>query len=65
MKKLITLLLTGSLFFGLVASAIAKPTKVFEDAAGDADNGQGLGASIPAGWDITEGSIKRKGKSVV
>jgi hypothetical protein len=64
MRKMISLLLAGGLVFGLVASATAKPTQVWEDAAGDADNGQGLGASIPAGWDLAGGGIEQKGKNL-
>ncbi|MGH2806988.1 MAG: hypothetical protein ACRDKT_06910 [Actinomycetota bacterium] len=64
MKKLISVLLAGSLVFGVVANASAKPKQVFEDAAGDADLGHGLGASIPAGWDIASGAIERKGKNL-
>ena len=64
MRKMISLLLAGGLIFGLVASATAKPTQVWEDAAGDADVGQGLGTSIPAGWDLAGGSIEQKGKNL-
>jgi hypothetical protein len=64
MRKLISLLLAGGLIFGLVASATAKPTAVWEDAAGDADVGQGLGSSIPAGWDLAGGAIEKKGKNL-
>jgi hypothetical protein len=65
MRKMISLLLAGGLIFGLVASAGAKPTQVFEDAAGDADVATGAGASIPAGWDLASGSIEKKGKDLV
>lgn len=64
MKKLITIALAGGLLFGAIASAQAKPTTVFTDAAGDADVGQGLGQSIPGGWDITSGGIEAKGKNI-
>ena len=65
MKKLISFLLVGGLILGVVASAqAAAPTKVWEDAAGDADLGQGLGYSIPGGFDLTSGSIIRKGANI-
>ncbi len=65
MKKLMSLALAGGLLFGAIASAQAKPATVFTDAAGDADNGQGLGQSIPGGWDITQGAIERKGGNIL
>lgn len=64
MRKLISLLLAGGLVFGLVASATAKPTTVWEDAADDADLGQGLGGSIPGGWDLAGGALEKKGKNL-
>ena len=65
MKKLISLALAGGLVLGVMASAqAAAPTKVWEDAAGDADAAQGLGQSIPGGFDLTSGSIIRKGANI-
>ena len=65
MKKLISLALAGGLLLGAVSAAQAgAPAKAFEDAEGDADLGQGLGASIPAGFDLTSGSIVRKGANI-
>lgn len=65
MKKLITILAIGALSVGLIAPAdAAKPTKLWEDPADDADLGQGLGSSLPGGWDLAEGSIVKKGKNL-
>lgn len=64
MKKLIAVALAGGLLFGVVASVQAKPTAVFTDPAGDADLSQGLGQSLPGGWDITQGGIERKGNNI-
>ena len=65
MKKLISLALAGGLLLGVVSAAHAGgAAKVFEDAEGDADLGQGLGGSIPAGFDLTSGSILRKGANI-
>lgn len=65
MKKIAALLLAGGLVAGLVGQAAAAPKPVWEDASGDADVGQGLGASIPAGLDLTAGAIELKGKDLV
>jgi len=64
MKKLIVLALAGGLLVGGLASAQAKPTAVFTDAAGDADLGQGLPQSLPGGWDLAQGAIERKGTNI-
>ena len=65
MKKLISSLLALAAFtaFALPASA-AKPVTVFEDPAGDADVGQGLGQSLPGGWDLASGSLVKKGANL-
>jgi len=65
MKRIVSTLLALAAFtaFALPAGA-AKPVTVWEDPAGDADVGQGLGQSIPAGWDIASGSIVKKGKNL-
>jgi hypothetical protein len=65
MKKLAAALLAGGLIIGLLGPASAKPKKMWEDTAGDADAGQGLGASVPAGLDLVEGAIELKGKDLV
>jgi hypothetical protein len=66
MKKALSTLLATGLLFGVIAHAGAapKPVSVWEDAAGDADAGQGVGASIPAGWDLAAGSIALNGKNL-
>lgn len=63
MKKLISLALAGGLLFGVIASAQAAPIAVFTDVAGDATMGQAP-SSIPAGWDLAEGAIERKGANI-
>ena len=47
-----------------MARSAAAPTTVWEDVAGDADNGQGLGQSIPAGFDLAAGTIVRNGANL-
>jgi hypothetical protein len=65
MKKAISLIALAGLLFALTGGArAAAPTTVWEDVAGDADNGQGLGGSIPAGFDLAAGSIVRNGKNL-
>ena len=66
MKKALALLMATGLLFGVIAQAGAapKPVNVWEDAAGDADAGQGAGQSIPAGWDLAGGSIALNGKNL-
>ena len=65
MRKIAAVLLAGGLLAGVVGSASAKPVAVIEDPSGDADAGQGAGASIPGGFDIVEGSIEKKGADLV
>lgn len=65
MKKLAAVLLAGGLLAGALAPASAKPAQLWEDAAGDADAGQGLGSSIPAGLDLASGTIEVKGKDAI
>lgn len=67
MRKLITFALAGGLLIGLLGPATAaapKPVQIFEDVAGDADAAQGLGQSIPAGFDLLDGSIVRNGANL-
>ena len=60
MRKIIHLVLAGAMLWTVAGAAYAgAPTKVWEDATGDADNAQGLGTSIPGGFDLTEGSITK------
>ena len=64
MKKHAIVLLIGVLCLGVIGDAgAAKPKKLWEDAAGDADAGQGLG-SVPGGWDLTSGTIVKKGANL-
>ncbi|MGH2754671.1 MAG: hypothetical protein ACRDLB_09565, partial [Actinomycetota bacterium] len=65
MKKLISFLALAALLLVFAGGAqAAKPVTVWEDATGDADNGQGLGTSIPGGFDLTGGTITRVGKNL-
>ena len=64
MKKIAAILLAGGLVAGLVGQATAAPKPAWTDEAGDADNGQGLGQSIPAGFDLVSGSIAKNGSNV-
>jgi len=67
MKKIATLLMMSALLVGVLAPADAakpKSTKLWEDVADDADLGQGLGASLPGGWDLASGSVVKKGKNL-
>ena len=64
MKKLLATLITGGLIFGAMTPAYAAPTEVWTDDSGDADIGQGLGSSIPGGWDLASGAIEAKGKNI-
>ncbi|MGH2746854.1 MAG: hypothetical protein ACRDKB_02870 [Actinomycetota bacterium] len=65
MKKLAALVLAAGLVAGLVTAAeAAKPKAVWEDETGDADNAQGLGMSIPGGFDLVEGQIAKVKKNL-
>ncbi len=66
MRKFIAVALAGGLLIGVLgpASAAPKPTVVWEDPSGDADMGQGLGGSIPAGLDLESGTILAKGPNL-
>lgn len=66
MKKALALVLAAGLLTGALGTAHAakKPVVMFEDAAGDADNSQGLGQSVPGGFDLTGGTIALKGKNL-
>ena len=65
MKKTLSFLAVAALSVGLLGPASAKPVTVIEDASGDADAATGAGASIPAGLDITAGTIEKKGKDLI
>jgi opacity protein-like surface antigen len=66
MKKFFSLALVAGLAVLPLSSAhaAAKPTQVFTDVAGDADNGQGLGASIPGGFDLVSGTVAQNGANI-
>lgn len=62
--KRIAIALSALMVFGLLGSASAAPSKLWDDPTGDADNAQGLGQSIPAGFDLVSGGIERKGANL-
>ena len=65
MRKLITAALAiGALMAAIVPANAAKQVTVIEDPAGDADNNQGAGASVPGGFDIVSGTIVKKGANL-
>lgn len=66
MKKLISVVLAGGLVVAAMSAATAapKPAEMWTDDAGDADLGQGAGASVPGGWDLASGSIAKVGKNI-
>jgi hypothetical protein len=65
MRRFSTILISGALLTVSIAPAdAAKPTTVWEDPSGDADGAQGLGSSIPGGWDLVKGSILKKGANL-
>jgi hypothetical protein len=58
MRKIMSLVLAAGLVVGMLSTAqAAKPFTAWEDPAGDADNAQGVGYSIPGGFDLLTGSI--------
>lgn len=65
MRKIAAVLLAGGMLVGVLGPAGAKPKPMWEDASGDADAGQGAGASVPAGLDLIGGAIELKGKDLV
>jgi hypothetical protein len=63
--KRIAIALSSLLVVALLGPAnAAAPTKLWEDPAGDADNAQGLGQSIPGGFDLVSGEITRTGANL-
>lgn len=64
MKKLISTLLAGGMLLGVIGAAQAAPAVVVTDASGDATLESQLPASVPGGWDITEGAIERDGANI-
>ncbi len=69
MRRLLTVLLVGTLLVGWPAVAQGKkkpvgPVIVWDDPAGDADLELGTGSSIPAGLDLTAATITRDGSNL-
>lgn len=65
MRRLITVMTAVSMLGVLTGPAEAgKPVQVWEDDSGDADMGQGLGGSIPGGFDLAGGTIRRAKKNL-
>jgi hypothetical protein len=64
MRKTTALLLAGGLMAGLMGQATAAPKPLWTDVSGDADNGQGLGTSIPGGFDLVSGTIAKNGSNL-
>jgi hypothetical protein len=66
MKKIFATFVILGLIVGSIGSASAakkpKAITLFEDPSGDADNAQGLGQSIPGGFDLVSGTVKKVGK---
>jgi hypothetical protein len=66
MKKIVSTLIAGGLVLSAMGAASAKPSLMWEDAAGDAGNQD---SSVPgaaeAGFDITGGTIDRKGANLI
>lgn len=66
MKKALALLASAAIVTSLAGIANAgKAVTVFEDPAGDADNNQSTGQSVPGGLDIVNGTIAKSGKDLV
>lgn len=65
MRRTVHLMLAAAMLLTVAGAAQAGPPQtVWEDAVGDADNAQGLGASIPGGFDLVEGSIAKNKKNL-
>lgn len=58
MRK-IAVALSALMLVGVLGSAQAAPVTVWEDDTGDADAAQGLGGSIPGGFDLVSGALAR------
>jgi hypothetical protein len=66
MKKALSAIFASLIVVSVLAPANAaapKAVKLFEDPAGDADNAQGLGQSIPGGFDLLGGTVKKASKT--
>ena len=67
MRKLTSLALAGGLLFGVLGPASAgapKPTTIWTDPSGDADAAQGVGQSIPFGFDLVSGGLAKNGTNI-
>jgi hypothetical protein len=62
--RIAALAITSALLAAPAADAKLPTFTAFEDPSGDADNGQGLGQSIPAGFDLTAGYITYANKEL-
>ena len=67
MRKFVTTVIAGGLLVGaLLGNAGAAPVKAFTDPSGDSGvNGSPTPGTAEAGFDITEGTIERKGKDLI
>lgn len=66
MRKLVALLIAGSLASAMSAPALAKPFNAWEDAADDAGNqDSSMPGAKEAGFDLTSGTIDKVGKDLV
>jgi hypothetical protein len=60
MRKLtVVLMVSGLLWAAAAAAEASKPKTVWKDPSGDADLGQGVGQSIPGGFDLASATIAR------
>jgi hypothetical protein len=65
MRRLIALALAGGLLIATMGPVQAKPTAVWEDAAGDAGNqDSGVPGVDQLGYDLVGGAIEKKGKNL-
>jgi hypothetical protein len=65
MRKL-TVMIAATVLAGVIALPVeaSKPKSVWADDKGDADAAQGLGSSIPGGFDLVKGAIARNKKNL-
>ena len=63
MKKL-SVVVASLMLVGVIGAAQAKPVTLWEDGAGDAAI-QGQVPGSPAGWDLTSGTIEKKGTDLL
>lgn len=66
MRRVASWIAVAGLVLGLVGTAGAKPSVMWEDAAGDAGNqDSSLPGAAEAGFDITGGTIEKKGADLI